>query len=228
MHPTAWTEPTLGYWQNIATAGALAVARVPPFRWGYPAPLPDGRFLVLPIRRLARDPARAVCSLIANQASFAVIDALCGHMAALAREAAPEVLVGLPTLGLAFAPDVARRLGHPHFVPLGYSRKFWYDDALSEPVQSITSPEPGKRLRLDPNLLPRLKGRRVLVVDDAVSTGATVTAALALLARAEADVCGVLVAMRQGAGWRGLPSPVRGVIDSPLLTLRDDGWWPST
>ena len=59
------------------------------------------------------------------------------------------------------------------YVPLGYSRKFWYDDALSEPVHSITSPETGKRLRLDPNLLPLLDRRRTVLVDDAISTGAT-------------------------------------------------------
>jgi hypothetical protein len=39
------------------------------------------------------------------------------------------------------------------------------------PVRSITSPAE-RRLWLDPRLLPRLVGRRVLLVDDVVSTGA--------------------------------------------------------
>jgi hypothetical protein len=62
---------------------------------------------------------------------------------------------------------------------LGYSRKFWYDDALSEPVNSITSLDVGKLLRLDPNLLPLVEGRRVALVDDAIST--TVVAVRLLL-----------------------------------------------
>jgi adenine/guanine phosphoribosyltransferase-like PRPP-binding protein len=77
-------------------------------------------------------------------------------------------------------PLVAERIGHCRYVPLGYSRKFWYDDSLSEPVSSITSPGAEKRLRLDPNLLPLLEDRRIVVVDDAISTGATAIAAIYL------------------------------------------------
>jgi adenine/guanine phosphoribosyltransferase-like PRPP-binding protein len=91
----------------------------------------------------------------ANQAPNIVVAALADHMATQARALDAQIIVGLPTLGLAFASLVAERLGQSRYVPLGYSRKFWYDDALSEPITSITSPETGKQLRLDPNLLPR-------------------------------------------------------------------------
>lgn len=88
-------------------------------------------------------PGRAVASPIANQASFEVVRVLAGFMTTLARERAPEAVVGLPTLGLAFAPLVAEARGCPHFVPLGYSRKYWYDEALSVPV--ACSPRPASR-----------------------------------------------------------------------------------
>ena len=94
-----------------------------------------------------------------------------------------------------------RRLGQPRFVPLGYSRKFWYDDALSVPISSITTPEAGRRLRLDPNLLPLIRGRRVIVVDDAVSTGTTVVAALRLLRAIDVEAVGMVVAMKQTNRW---------------------------
>src|SRR5579859_3026631 len=135
-----YTEPTTAYWQELTATIPARFPASPPHRFGYPVRLPCGRFLVLPLRRLPDDD-RAVASLIANQASNAVVSALAGHMAALARELDAEVVVGLPTLGLAFASLVAERLGQPRYVPLGYSRKYWYDDALSEPVSSITSPE---------------------------------------------------------------------------------------
>ena len=172
-----------------------------------------------------------MASLIANQASFEVADALTRAMGELARGFEPDVVVGLPTLGLVFAPGVARALGHARWVPLGYSRKFWYDDALSTTVASITTPGPGKRLYLDPNQWPLVRGRRVLLVDDAVSSAQTLVQVWTLMEALGARVAGAVVAMCQGDRWRSAlgaehAARVRGVFDSPLLRLGDDGWWP--
>jgi hypothetical protein len=80
-------------------------------------------------------------------------------LASLLTPHAPDIIVALPTLGLAIAPVVAEALGHTRYVPMGYSVKFWYDDELSTPVSSIASPTLGaKRLYLDPNLVPLLIG----------------------------------------------------------------------
>jgi adenine/guanine phosphoribosyltransferase-like PRPP-binding protein len=153
-------------------------------------------------------------------------------MATQARALDAEIIVGLPTLGLAFASLVAERLGHQRYVPLGYSRKFWYDDALSEPVVSITSPEAGKLLRLDPNLQPLIRGRRVALVDDAVSTGATAVAAVRLLRKAGVEVAGMIVAMKQTNRWEAevaalsAPLAVRAVYGCPLFQRSDAGWMP--
>lgn len=222
-----FTEPTLAYWQELHEAVPVRFSSAPPYRFGYPVTLPDGRVLVLPLRRLP-DGGHAVASLIANQASHAVVAALADVMADEARGLGADIVVGLPTLGLAFAAEVAERLGQKRYVPLGYSRKFWYADELSEPVSSITSPEAGKRLRLDPNLLPLIEGRRVVLVDDAISTGATAIAACRLLARAGAEVAGMVVAMKQTSRWVAAMAgvPVRAAYGCPRFMLRDDGWWP--
>lgn len=234
MSDADFTRPTTDFWQRIAEANEIEPH--PPYRYGYPARLPDGRYLVLPIRRLPGDARRAVASLIANQASFHVVRVLAQHMSALAREAAPTVVIGLPTLGLAFAPLVAQALGFARFVPLGYSRKFWYDEALSAPVSSLTTPVAGKRIYLDPNQVPLVRGARAVVIDDAISSGATQAAVLPLLRTLDCDVAAIVVAMKQGDAWRERlaaigaewPSRVRGVFDSPLLALREDGWLPQT
>lgn len=226
-----FTEPTTGYWQELTDGTPQRFAADPPFHFGFPVRLPDSRVLVLPLRELP-DGSTAVTSLIANQASNLVVAALADHMATLARGLGAELIVGLPTLGLAFAAHVAERLGQSRYVPLGYSRKFWYDDALSEPVQSITSPEAGKRLRLDPNLLPLLERRQIVLVDDAISTGATAVAAMRLFERVGARIRGIVVAMKQTNRWEAamstFPQPiaVRGVYGCPLFGRRDDGWWP--
>lgn len=226
-----FTESTLSYWQELHPAVPAGIAAAPPYRRGYPVTLPDGRVLVLPLRRLPGSD-QAVASLIANQASHEVIAALTEAMAVEARALGAELVAGLPTLGLAFAAGVAERLGQPRYVPLGYSRKFWYADDLAEPVSSITSPEAGKRLRLDPNLLPLIEGRRVVLVDDAISTGATAVAACRLLARAGAEIAGMVVAMKQTNRWVAAmadvlpPETIRAAYGCPRFILRADGWWP--
>jgi adenine/guanine phosphoribosyltransferase-like PRPP-binding protein len=229
----AHTRPTTGYWQHLLEGWPGGVAPLPPYRFDYPVRLPDGRVLPLPLRVLPEGD-RAVASLIANQASFEVVAALAQHMADLARAAGAEVLVGLPTLGLAFAPLVAQHLGHQRYVPLGYSRKFWYDDALSERVVSITSPGGDKRLYLDPNVLPLLAGKRVCLVDDAISTGSSTLAAHRLLARAGVRPAAVVVAMKQTNRWQAplaevspaLRDAVRAVFGCPLFVRSGDGWMP--
>jgi len=224
-----YTEATTGYWQELTPDIPTRFARTPPYRFGYPVTLPCGRILVLPLRRLP-DGDRAVASLIANQASHLVVAALADHMATQARAFDADIIVGLPTLGLAFASEVAERLGQPRYVPLGYSRKFWYDDALSEPVSSITSPDAGKRLRLDPNLLPLIEGRKVVLVDDAISTGVTAIAAVRLLQTIGAEIAGMVVAMKQTNRWQAstAPLPVRAVYGCPLFQRDERGWMPLT
>ncbi len=65
----AHTESTIAYWQQVLRPDEVPHA-ASPWRLGYPARLPDGRVLMLPIRALGVDPQRAVASLLINQASF--------------------------------------------------------------------------------------------------------------------------------------------------------------
>jgi adenine/guanine phosphoribosyltransferase-like PRPP-binding protein len=222
-------EETTGYWQRFEEAGWVGA---PPFKYGFPARLPDGRILLLPIRRRSAD--RAIASFIANHASFEVLDALAEHMAAAAAAMRAEAIIGLPTLGLALAPLIAQRLGQANFVPFGTSRKFWYDERLSQPLRSITTTQEGRRLYVDPNLVPRLQGRRAIIVDDTISSGATALAAIKLALAAGADVVGLSFAMSQGDLWREALAELGGewvdavsyVFESPHLILANEGWTP--
>lgn len=213
------------FWQVLDAPDTHATGPGALYRDAYPATLPDGRQLRLPIRDLPG--GGAVASLIVNQVSFPVEDALADIMAAQWRELAPDVVIGVPTLGLPLAHAIARRLGHARMVPLGTSRKFWYTDTLSEPISSITSPDKGKIMYLDPRMVPLLEGRRVLLVDDVVSTGTSLAAVLRLLDKADVVPAGIAVAMEQGTRWRDvLPDPdlVRGAVRSPILEKTDAGY----
>lgn len=232
-HTNNFVKPTTGFWQEIMSTNDPQAHTEPPYHYSYPAMLRDGRRLLLPLRILP-DGKRASASLIANHASFTVIDELTKEMTKLVREKGAEQVVGMPTLGLAFAPGIAHQLGLANYVPLGYSRKFWYQDALSEPVHSITTPGAGKSIYIDPNIVPRLRGRRIAIVDDAVSSGSTMVSVLRLLRRLECEVCVIAVAMVQGVRWKEAlseidpaePDLVQGVFSVPFFERVENGWVP--
>ena len=198
----------------------------------YPATLADGRQVLLPIRPLA-DGRHALASLIVNQASFAVLDALADDLAARLAAFAPDVVIGLPTLGLTLASEVARKLGHARYVPLGTSRKFWYDEALSVPLSSITTPDQIKRLYVDPRMLPLIERRRVALVDDVISSGRSIRAGLTLLDGLGIRPVVVGAAMLQSGRWldgacepyAGWTDIVRGCFATPMLEQGADGLW---
>ena len=217
------------FWQDIAPPGTYAATSTN-FVDSYPASFADGRQLLLPIRILPGDGTRAVASLIVNQASFAVEDALAGALVEQLAPFAPDVIIGVPTLGLPLAANVARRLGHHRMVALGTSRKFWYRDELSEPMSSITSPTHAKTIFLDPRVLPLLDGKRVALIDDVISSGSSMAAVLRLLNKAHIDPIVIGAAMLQGDTWHAPLAPWRdrivSAIASPLLEKSDDGWRP--
>lgn len=182
-------------------AGSFTVQPAGPYTTHYPVPLVDGSWLELPLRALPGG-QEAIALLMSNQTPFAVENALAPLVTQLARELAPEAVVGVPTMGLDYARLAARGLNLPHYAALGLSRKFWYDEALSEPMVSITSPGQHKRLYLDPALLARVAGQRVVLIDDVINTGSTTAAALRLLTKAGAEVAGVVALLTEGHAWR--------------------------
>ncbi|SIQ12690.1 Adenine/guanine phosphoribosyltransferase [Rhizobium sp. RU35A] len=218
------------FWQALHPPGSFSTTG--PFSGFYPAELGDGRQLCLPIRPLS-DGQHALASLIINQASFSVVEALAADLAARLCALEPDVVVGLPTLGLTLAAAVARHLGHARYVPCGTSRKFWYDEALSVPMSSITTPEQVKRLYVDPRMLPLLDGRRVVLIDDVISSGTSIVAGLRLLQAVGVEPVAIGAAMLQSDRWRaaletfGAPWPGRthGVFATPLLSRAgEEGW----
>lgn len=116
------------------------------------------------------------------------------------RDVAPEIVVAPATLGLPIALEVSRALGLDDYVILQKSKKIHLGDALAEPVRAITSAT-SSELLLDRRRVPAVRGRRVLFVDDVLSTGSSSAAALRLLERAGAQVVGVGAFLAEGDGW---------------------------
>ncbi|KXV35672.1 phosphoribosyltransferase [Gluconobacter thailandicus] len=211
---------TLPFWQHFAPDEDLSAPYTDRFRVRFAAHRLD-----LPLRVLP-DGQKAVSSLLVNQASFPVMDALSENLTEIARSLAPDLIVGMPTLGLGLAATIARACGLERYVPLSTSRKFWYDERLSAPLSSITSPDKTKRLYLDPNLLPLLEAaERIVIVDDVVSTGVSLEAGVRVLAAIGVSPCAALCVMTQSKRWQGKFSfPVMSCFSSPLFKRVGGGW----
>jgi adenine/guanine phosphoribosyltransferase-like PRPP-binding protein len=214
------------YWQRLHAPGAFPAGLI---EAGFVAELADGRQLVLPVRTLA-DGRHGLASLIINQASFEVQDQLAADLAGRLSRFEPEVVVGLPTLGLTLASAVALKLGHARYVPLGTSRKFWYLPELSVDLSSVTTPDQQKSLFVDPRMLPLLAGRRAALVDDVISSGASIRAGVALLQRIGVEPVVIGAAMLQSSRWRaaldlGLHDRIAAVFSTPMLARDEVGHW---
>lgn len=218
------------FWQKLYAPETFDVQGV--HETFFPATLDDGRQLQLPIRPLS-DKQHALASLIVNQAAFDIVDALSDDLATKLKAFEPDVIVGLPTLGLTLASEVARKLGHSRYVPLGTSRKFWYEEELSVPLSSITTPDQIKRLYIDPRMLPLLDGRRIALVDDVISSGTSIVAALNLLNSRALKPVVIGAAMLQTQRWRApleqigaeFAEMTRGCFTTPMLKHGENGGW---
>jgi adenine/guanine phosphoribosyltransferase-like PRPP-binding protein len=184
-----------------------------------------GRPIELPIVPIKPDFAIALLMVIDVGLAFG------GHAGkALAERLAPvrpDVVVGAATLGIPVAIEVSRHLGLDRYVILQKSPKIHLGDALTKTIRSITS-KGEQRLLLDRAAVPLLAGRRVVVVDDVVATGSSLSSSVALCREAGAEVVGVGVILTEAHDWE----PVLGA-DRTLLTAlghipqfhRVDGRW---
>lgn len=222
------------YYDRIVASADMGEVPQPPYTDVFPIQLPDGEWVLLPFLPLPPDFSTAIAYLCITENSFDLEDRLSTAMAEIARPLHADVVIGMPTLGMVLAASVAKKLGHPYYVPLSYSRKFWFEDELSIPVNSITTPVQPKTVYIDPRLIERLEGKRVLLVEDVISTGGTVSAELALMKKLGAHVVGVVTAIRETRVWidklraidPAYPALVNSPIRCPLFRQKGAGWDP--
>ena len=97
-------------------------------------------------------------------------------------------------------------------------------------LSSITTPEQEKTLYVDPRMPPLLAGRRVALVDDVISSGASIGAGIALLQRIGVEPTVIGAAMLQSSRWRAALEPslqdrIVAVFSTPMLVRGEDGHW---
>ncbi len=178
----------------------------------------------LPLVQVAPDVTIALLICVDHGVAFS--ERAGGELADLLRDARPEVVVSVATMGIPLAIEVTRALGLDDYVILHKTPKIHLGDEWAEPVRSITTGA-DQMLRLDPARVDAVKDRRVAVVDDVVSTGASLQASLNLLRRAGAEPVVVGAFLTEGEQWRralGADAElVRALGAIPLFRDRPDG-----
>ena len=135
----------------------------------------------------------------------------------------------MATLGIPVAFEVTRSLGLDDYVILQKTPKIHLSDALSVPVDAITTATT-QNLLLDLARTSAVRGRRVALVDDVISSGGSMAAGLRLLDEAGADVVAIGTLLSEGEAWKARLGARADLVHSlgriPLFHPVDGGWVP--
>ncbi len=137
-----------------------------------------------------------------------------------------DVVATVATMGIPVALEVTRHLGLDQYVVLHKTPKIHLADAVKESVRSITT-DADQRLLFDRARVRDVAGRRVAIVDDVISTGASTGAALRLLRRVDAEIVAIGTLVTEGSLWRGSlgedASLVHALGSIPVFHPNDEG-----
>ncbi len=113
-----------------------------------------------------------------------------------------DIVVTVATMGIPVAIEVTRALGLDQYVILHKTPKIHLADAVSEKVRSITT-DADQRFLFDRARIPDVARKRVALVDDVISTGASTGAALRLLHGIGANVVAIGALVTEASLWTG-------------------------
>ncbi len=114
-------------------------------------------------------------------------------------ERAPEYdyIITAEAKGIPLAHEMARQHGDKKYILARKGPKLYMRDIFSVSVNSITTAKEQK-LYLDGADAALMKGKRILVVDDVISTGESLKALEALVEKAGGIICGRMAILAEG------------------------------
>jgi len=129
---------------------------------------------------------------------FGDVELTCACAAKLL-EKAPEYdyLITAESKGIPLIHEMARQHGDDFYFLARKSVKLYMRDPLSAEVQSITT-SAKQTLYLDGEQAKKMKGKRILVIDDVISTGESLHALEALVEKAGGTICGRMAILAEG------------------------------
>jgi adenine/guanine phosphoribosyltransferase-like PRPP-binding protein len=135
-----------------------------------------------------------------------------------------DVVATVATMGIPLAVEVSRHMGLDQYVVLHKTPKIHLADAISEPVRSITTASE-QRLLFDRARIGDVEGKRVAIVDDVISTGASTGASLRLLRSVGAHVVAIGTMVTEAGLWRNALGEDAAMVRAlgSLPVFRPDG-----
>ena len=114
-------------------------------------------------------------------------------------ERAPEYdyIITSEAKGIPLAHEMARQHGDAKYILARKGPKLYMRDVFSVTVNSITTAKEQK-LYLDGADAELMKGKKILIVDDVISTGESLKALEALVAKAGGIICGRMAILAEG------------------------------
>jgi adenine phosphoribosyltransferase len=114
----------------------------------------------------------------------------------LAKSPEFDVIITAESKGIPLAYEMARQSGK-NYVVARKSIKLYMQDVVSVRVKSITTANE-QTLHLDGEKAELLKGKRVLIVDDVISTGESLKALEALVKQSSGEIVGKVAVLAEG------------------------------
>ena len=99
--------------------------------------------------------------------------------------------------GIPLAHEMARQAGDAKYILARKGPKLYMRDIFSVSVHSITTAKE-QRLYLDGADAALMKGKKILIVDDVISTGESLRALEALAEKAGGEICGRMAILAEG------------------------------
>ena len=121
------------------------------------------------------------------------------NCAAALLERAPkyDFLLTAEAKSIPLVQEMARQNGDAHYIVARKGRKLYMDNPICVGVKSITT-EKDQKLYVDKEEMDQMRGKRILIVDDVISTGRSLQALEEIAAAAGADVVGKMAVLAEG------------------------------
>ena len=108
-----------------------------------------------------------------------------------------DYLITAEAKGIPLAHEMARQAGDKKYILARKGPKLYMRDIFSVTAHSITTAKEQK-LDLDGADAALMKGKRILIVDDVISTGESLHALEALVEKAGGEICGRMAILAEG------------------------------
>ena len=115
----------------------------------------------------------------------------------LARAPEYDYIITAEAKGIPLAHEMARQAGDAKYILARKAPKLYMTDLFSSTVRSITTAKE-QTLYLDGKDAKLMEGKRILVVDDVISTGESLKALEVLVEKAGGIICGRMAILAEG------------------------------